>query len=322
MRQTLSRRGPLSFCISQCESCFRSAHRQLPQTVFGTHSCCSFNGRRLEEARRRKQDYATYYRLAISYGPLTVDQFEQCTYPGSYYQNTILDATRVLQNWWWSVWPTLLRRRKAAALAIQSVFRGFRQRRKWHAIIRLRTLWGNTRIVAHSFTVWRSTVESFQRVKVFAERCKTRTKAKCLGALRCNAIARRTSREKLLRERLRRVSDGLRLRVFEGWVRYAETSLAITRLGYRSSARPAFLGWRAIASADRIRCRLRWACATLASRLLRWRQRSSYTRLRASCVKIQVVARVKIASTRLRRDIAESRTRRAEEIVQAREVRR
>ncbi|CAM9426646.1 unnamed protein product, partial [Hapterophycus canaliculatus] len=172
---------------------------------------------KLEEARRRKQDFDTYYHLAVRYGPLPVDQFEQPTYPGSCYQSKVLDATRALQNWWWTVWPTLLRRRKAAALTIQSVFRGFLQRRKWYAIIRLRTLWGNTRIVAHSFTVWRSRVASFQRVKAFADRFKARSNAKCLAALKCNAVERRTSREKLLRERLRRISDGLRLRVFEGW---------------------------------------------------------------------------------------------------------
>ncbi|CAN0127432.1 unnamed protein product [Scytosiphon promiscuus] len=172
---------------------------------------------KLEEARRRKQDYAAYYRLALSYGSLAVEQFEQSQYPGNCYQGKVLDAARVIQNWWWSVWPTLLRRRKAGALAIQSVFRGFLQRRKWQAIIRLRTLWGNTRIVAHSFTVWRSRVASFQRAKAFAGRRIARSNAKCLAALRSNAVEKRTSREKLLRERLRRVSAGLRLRVFEGW---------------------------------------------------------------------------------------------------------
>ncbi|CAM9595962.1 unnamed protein product [Ectocarpus fasciculatus] len=172
---------------------------------------------KLEEAQRRKQDYGTYYGLAVRYGPLPGDQFDLAPYPGSHYHGKILDATRVVQIWWWGVWPPLLRHRKAAALAIQSQFRGFIQRRKWHAIIRLRTLWGNTRIVAHSFVVWRTKITTALRVKAFTSRLSNRRKEKVFGALLGNAQERRAAREELLRQRIRRVSEGVRLRVFESW---------------------------------------------------------------------------------------------------------
>ncbi|CAM9946872.1 unnamed protein product [Ectocarpus sp. 4 AP-2014] len=172
---------------------------------------------KLEEAQRRKQDYGTYYGLAVRYGPLPGDQFDLITYPGSHYHGKILDATRVIQIWWWSVWPPLVRHRKAAALAIQSQFRGFLQRRKWRAIIRLRTLWGNTRIVTHSFVAWRTTITTALRVKAFTGRLSNRRRGRIFGALLSNAQERRAAREELLRRRIRRVSEGVRLRVFESW---------------------------------------------------------------------------------------------------------
>lgn len=278
-------------------------------------------GKRLEEARRRKQDYATYYRLAVSYGPLANDQFELATYPGNRYRDKVLDASRVIQNWWWSVWPRLLRRRKAAALVIQSVFRGFVKRQKWHTIIRLKTLWGNTRIVAHGFSVWRGKVALIRRVRAFARRFRNRSKANCLGALLCIVNEKKKQREELLRGRLRRVSQGIRLRVFQGWLRYTETSLTVERLRFRSSVRPAFRGWREIACEEMIRMRLQWACAIIASRVLRWRERSRYVRSRGSCMRIQAVARIRIASARVKSKLADLRYRRAEEAVQALEVR-
>lgn len=70
-----------------------------------------------------------------------------------------------------------------------------------------------------------------------------------------------------------------------------------------------------------MRSRLRWACATLASRLLRWKKRSHYSKLRGSCVKMQTIARMQIASSRIKRKVRASRVRRAEEAVQALEVR-
>ncbi|CAN0078753.1 unnamed protein product [Ectocarpus sp. 12 AP-2014] len=172
---------------------------------------------KLEEAQRRKQDYGTYYDFAVRYGPLPGDQFDLAIYPGSHYHGKILDATRVIQIWWWGVWPPLLRHRKAAALAIQSQFRGFLQRRKWRAIIRLRTLWGNTRIVTHSFVVWRTTITTALRVKAFTGRLSNRRRGRVFGALLTNAQERRAAREELLRQRIRRVSEGVRLRVFESW---------------------------------------------------------------------------------------------------------
>eukprot|EP00752_Nemacystus_decipiens_P016338 g14612.t1 len=158
-----------------------------------------------------------YYRLAVKYGPLSEDQFELDAYPGSQYHGKIVDASRVIQNWWWSLWPRVLRRRKAAALMIQSAFRGFSQRRRWHAIIRLRTAWGNTRVVAHSFVVWRDTVARIRRVGAFTSRFRNRSKINCLKVLRCNVAEQKRMREELLRDRLRRVSEGVRLRVFEAW---------------------------------------------------------------------------------------------------------
>lgn len=275
---------------------------------------------RLEEAQRRKQDYGTYYGLAVRYGPLPGDQFDLATYPGSHYHGKILDATRVIQIWWWSVWPPLLRHRKAAALAIQSQFRGFLQRRKWRAIIRLRTLWGNTRIVTHSFVVWRTTITTALRVKAFTGRLSNRRKGRVFGALLSNAQERRAAREELLRQRIRRVSEGVRLRVFECWVRYTETSLAVERLRFRSVAWRWFREWRDVALEDRMRSRMDWACSTLASRLLRWKHRSHYFRVRKSCVKMQVVARMQISCARLKRKVKASRVRRAEEAVQKLEV--
>lgn len=203
---------------------------------------------------------------------------------------------------------------------IQSAFRGFLQRQKWRIIIRLRTSWGNTRIIAHSFLVWRNMVTLTRRVRAFAFRFRNRSKANCLKALTHNVTEKKRSREELLRDRLRRVSEGVRLRVFEAWASYTETSLAVKRMRYRSSVRPAFRGWWEIASEDRQRSRLCWACANLASRLLRWKARSYYTKLRESCAKMQAIARAKIASTRIKKNVRLSRVRRAEEAVQALEV--
>lgn len=69
-----------------------------------------------------------------------------------------------------------------------------------------------------------------------------------------------------------------------------------------------------------MRSRLCWACATLVSRLLRWKTRSRYTKLRGSCLKIQAAARIQIASNRIKNRVRASRIRRAEEAVQAVEV--
>lgn len=215
----------------------------------------------------------------------------------------------------------MLRRRKVAALAIQSVFRGFLKRKRWHTIIRLKTLWGNTRIVAHTLLVWRGKVALVRRVRAFTRRFRNRSKAKVLNALFFVATEKKKSRDELLRRHLRRVSEGIRLRVFEGWVRFTETSLAVRRLRLCSLVRPAFRGWRKRAMEDRAHSQLRWACSTLASRVLRWRERSRYVRVQRSCMRIQVMARMWIASARIKSKLAAVRFHRAKEAVQALEVR-
>lgn len=72
---------------------------------------------------------------------------------------------------------------------------------------------------------------------------------------------------------------------------------------------------------DRANSRIRWACAILASRMLRWRDKSRYGKYRRSCMRIQVVARMWTRSARVKSKLAAVRFRRAEEAVQALEVR-
>lgn len=215
----------------------------------------------------------------------------------------------------------MLRRRKAAALMIQSVFRGFLQRKRWRVIIRLKTSWGNTRILAHALSVWRGQIALIQRLRAFARRLRNRSKAKTLNAFFFFVAEKKRRQEELLRRRMRRTSAGIRLRVFEGWLGYTETSLAVGRLRLRSLVRPVFREWRKIATEDRARSQLQWACAVLASRTLRWKERSRYVRSRKSCTSIQVMARTWIASARIKARLKAVRFRRAEEAVQVLEVR-
>lgn len=275
---------------------------------------------RSEEARRRQQDYGTYYYLALRYGALSNEDFGTATYPGKLYHNRISDAARVIQNWWWSTWPPALRRRKAAALAIQSIFRRFVQRRKWHSIIRLRTLWGSTRFVAHAFLCWRDHFAKSRRVALCIHRFRNRCLQRSLVAWACLVDAERKARDDVIRRRLKRVKEGLSQRIFQAWVRYAETSLAVKSMRRRICARPVLRSWRERASADRVSNRLRWSCTILASRLLRWRYRNMFLDHRRACCKIQRAARRRIGRVRVRRGTAKSRTRRAEEIVQVIEV--
>lgn len=275
---------------------------------------------RLEEARRRKLDYATYYGFALRYGPLAEEEFELVTYPGESYHARVSDACRLVQYWWWSVWPPVLRCRKAAALQIQASFRGLLQRKKWRAIIRLRALWGNTRIVAHSFTCWRDIVAKIRRVKAFTRRFRSRCKGRCYAALAKHAKQEKKLREDVVRERLRRLSQGIRFRVFDAWVTYTETSVAVKRMHLRSLVRPVFRAWWTTALAARRQCRLRWACATLVRRFISWRHRARYSDVRTACIKLQGVARVKSARARVKKDMHNARLRRAEEVIQALEV--
>lgn len=275
---------------------------------------------RLDEARRRRKDYATYYHLALLYGPLSDQEFRVAAYPGSIYHNKTSDAARTAQNWWWNVWPTLLRRRKSAALAIQVNFRGFLQRRRWRAIIRLRTLWGFTRIVAHAFVCWRELVAKTCKVTVFARRFRSRCVARCLAAWAGHVDAERKLREAIVHDLLKRASQGIRLRVFEAWARYTDTSLAIERMRVRSFARPVLWAWHEQASSDRLRGQLGWACAKLTARLKRWQHRTGFLERRSACCTVQRGVRIYIARVRLKRKITESRTSRALEIIQDVEV--
>lgn len=242
-------------------------------------------------------------------------------HPGSTYEAKVSDAGRAVQTWWWGVWPPMIRRRKAAALAVQKIFRGFLQRRKWRAIIRIRTLWGNTRVVACSFTRWKGTASKATRARAFAQRRQNRSKAHCFALLADHAQKRRRSKEDVVGACLRRASHGVRLRVFEAWVRYAETSLAVERMRLRRLALPVMRAWRMQASVNRRHGRLRWACTLIASRLLRWRRRVQYLDMRRACIKVQRAARSNIVRARVKKGLSESRVRRAEEAVQALEVR-
>lgn len=282
--------------------------------------CTLFISSRLEEARRRKDDYSTYYDFALRYGPLNEEEFELATYPGKICQAKTTDAIRMIQNWWWSVWPSLLRRRKAAALVIQAVFRGFVQKKRWCAIIRLRTLWGNTRIIAHAFTCWRDIHKKIKRVRVFTHHFHNRCKLICLMALVNHAKEKRKLREDAVRDSLRRVSAGIRFRVFEAWVRFTDISLAVERMHRRSSTRPVFRVWWMKASASRRYRLIVSACGVLVSRLLRFKCRARYAGLRRSCIGMQHIVRVNIARTRVKKRVEMSRARSAEEAVQALEV--
>lgn len=241
-------------------------------------------------------------------------------YPGKIYARKVSDAARVVQDWWWNAWPSVLRRRKSAALAIQSLYRGFAQRKLWHGIIRLRTLWGNTRITAHAFVPWRDHVAKVGRVAAFTRRFRKRCAGRCLTAWRGFVDAKIKDREDLVRRRLKRVKEGIRARVFEGWIRYSEISLAVERMRRRVCTRPVLRAWRKHAHADRVYTHLHWACATLASRVLRWRARARFVDCRRACCKIQRFARGGNARVKVQRRAAEARTRQAEEIVQIVEV--
>lgn len=262
-----------------------------------------------------------YYEFALRYGPLAEEEFELAVFPGRRYHAKNSDASRAIQNWWWSVWPSTLRRRKAAALVIQSLFRGFLQRRRWYAIIRLRTLWGNTRIAAHAFLQWKNMVVKVRKAKAFARRLRYRCEARCFAMLVAHARRKHQSREEVLRRRLQKVSEGIRLRVFEGWVRYTETSLAVERMRRRSVTRPVLRAWGGHALESRRHRRLCLASATIIHRVLGWRRRARYVDLRKACINMQAIARTKIAWIRGKRKIKESLMRQAEEAVQLLEVR-
>lgn len=275
---------------------------------------------RFEEAKRRKQDYSTYYSLAQQYGPLLDTDFAMAVYPGKVYAGKVSDAARWVHNWWWSAWPPVLRQRKAAALTIQSVFRGFVQRKKWHGIIRLRTLWGNTRITAHVFVSWRDHVAKLRRVAAFTCCFQKRCAGRCLAAWRGFVDAQRRQRENVVFRRLKQVKDGIRARVFEGWVGYTETSLAVERMRRRVCTRFVLKAWEKYTRANRAYTHLCWACATLAGRALRWRARTRFIIYRRACCKIQRFSRGRMAVLEVQRRAAEASTRQAEEIAQAVEV--
>lgn len=280
----------------------------------------STSGGRFEEARRRKLDYAEYFALALRYGPLGEGDFERAIFPGRSYHGNLFDASRLIQTWWWGLWPSILRRRKAAALMIQARFRGHVQRIRWQAIIRLRTMWGYTRIVAHAYTCWRDSVAKIRRAKAFARRLKNRCLARCLAALASLTRERRETRQDIVRERIRRMSLTLRDRVFDAWVLFTEKSLAVKRMRWHSLVYPTFDSWRRKVFRDRSFSRLRWACAVLVGRLMRWKATTRYVRLCKACIKIQRLVRVKLAITRTRNAVRHSRTCRAEEAIQREKV--
>lgn len=262
-----------------------------------------------------------YYEFTLRYGPFAEEEFALAVFPGRRYHAKISDASRAIQNWWWSVWPPTLRRRKAAALVIQSLFRGFLQRRSWYAIIRLRTLWGNTRVAAHAFLQWRNMVVKVRKTKAFARRLRYRCEAQCFAMLVAHARRKHESREEVLRRCLHKVSEGIRLRVFEGWVSYTETSLAVERMRRRSLTRPAFRIWEEHALEHRRRRRLCSASAVIVHRVLGWRRRARFVDLRRVCINMQTIARTKITWIKGKRKVKESLMRQAEEAAQSLEVR-
>lgn len=276
---------------------------------------------RLEEARRRKQDYAVYYSLALRYGPFDAEEFGVAPYPGSAYRTKVQQAARIAQNWWWGVWPPLLRRRKIAALMAQSAFRGFLQRKRWNAIIRLRTLWGTTRFVARVFVCWQKSSIKSRRVAAFARRLQNGIVRRCLATWAGQVDAKRKRGENLVRQRLRRVEAGMTQRIFDAWVAYSEISRKIEHMHRRSITWPTFDAWRHRVYSDHVTRRLNWACAKLVSRNLRWHLRTRFLRLRDCAGKIQRLARKKLERARVQRHTTARRTRMAERIVNDIQVR-
>lgn len=270
---------------------------------------------RLQEARKRKDDYSAYYNLALRYGPLAEKEFRAAPYPGSVYRTKISHATRVIQNWWWCIWPALLRRRKVAALALQSIFRGSIQRKRWREIIRLRTLWGTTRLLAHSFVAWMHYAARLRRLATITGRSRNRCLRRCLCAWAEQADFERRGKECLVRERLRRVGMGTIARAFEAWTSFAETSRTVRRMRQRSLSRPVLCVWRRRALSARRRRQLVWACSKLVSRGLRWQCRKRFLELRRACCSMQKLVRVKLTRAHFQRRIITRRTQKARQMV-------
>lgn len=138
---------------------------------------------------------------------------------------------------------------------------------------------------------------------------------RCLQAWRRHVETERAAREDVVRQRLRRAKDGIRARVFEHWVIYTESSLAIDRMRRRVILRPVLRAWSKRALADRVKNRMFWACAKLASRALRYDGRRRFVETRQACCKIQHFARGVITRAKVQRELAE-------DIIQAVEVKR
>lgn len=275
---------------------------------------------RLEEAQRRKGDYAAYYNLALRYGPLGSEEFDAAPYPGSALHSKVSNAALVVQNWWWGAWPPLFRRRKLAALMVQSVFRGFVQRKRWRVFVRLRLLWGTTRIVSRALAGWKEGASRARRVARFAGRTRVRTLERSFAAWRHQAVVERSEVEKAIIDRLRRSQFGVSQRIFDAWASYAAASRRVEKMRGRSFTRGPFRAWRECTASDRRHRLLIRLCSTIASRALGRAARTRFLELRGACCMAQRLARGKLARVRVRRMIVERRVQQAEQLAQDAEV--
>ncbi|CAN0287228.1 unnamed protein product, partial [Ectocarpus sp. 12 AP-2014] len=201
---------------------------------------------RFLEAWERRHDYDLYCVLAGQFWPLEAQDFRACSRPGRKLFLEIEAPARVIMRMWRTCWPDCFRvddRKRKGCLGFQSLWRGYRVRKRWHPVIRLRVRHGRRSIIRPCFSSWArlARVQSWARRRF--EEIEGRWERSCFHAWAewtANLAAERQRKLERAGTTLRNIAV---YRSFRSWKSYTRTTRQAHRLYARAVGGTSMAAW-------------------------------------------------------------------------------
>jgi hypothetical protein len=171
-----------------------------------------------QEARDRLADYELYCSLSSIWGSLPCGVFYMTSRPGIVLFRLLNRPAACIQKVWRSWWTAATNRQNHAAVAIQTEWRRKLAMRKWHAVIRLRLMFGSRVTSLYYFTIWRhqTHVLLWARRRIGSNQIHLRRST--FANWKSFTLSTKAHKTSMLRRALSRMREPLRCRAWNGWV--------------------------------------------------------------------------------------------------------
>jgi len=195
------------------------------------------------EAQERRLDYQWYFVLACRYGELSEAEFNSSSRPGAIYLKRTSKAAQGWQRMWRCFWPIRRARKYRAARFMQMLYRGYRVRKRWTPILRLRMKCGRKSAMRSAFWPWRNYYRKMKRVRELMDRTIMKGVRLTFKSWKGYLMNIKTHREEIVRKFLKRLLNQGLYKVYVAWATFAYNSARVKLMFRRSMQNPHFKTW-------------------------------------------------------------------------------